>query len=292
MTNKEKITEQAKIMLAYANGAKIQCELGKNINTGETIWHDIDNPDWNWKTSNYRIKHKYTPEQQTYIEKIEHAYYNGLKIEYSLNCDKIYWWDVVYPQWQWDKYTYRIKDSKPHTEETFNEWACNNNIKTIKLNGIDNATYVKYKEWPELYQIYYIPPHSDNYVTLKDCHTDTTLTHCSYVNLTIITKEEAYKIIYQTKVEDAWRCGKPLECKGKNNTNWCDYIGLTYGETKKPKTLNWHFYNYRIKEPSPKSKYTYEDQAIMEAFKNGAYILVDGFKLLEWLDGKPFWKIK
>ena len=53
MTRQEEIREAAKVMEAYANGKKIQCN-DNHLGNGE--WVTTDNPSFNWDKYAYRIK--------------------------------------------------------------------------------------------------------------------------------------------------------------------------------------------------------------------------------------------
>ena len=57
---REELKEAAKVMEAYANGKKIQCNYNCQDNEG---WVDTDNPSFNWDKYAYRIKPepKYRP---------------------------------------------------------------------------------------------------------------------------------------------------------------------------------------------------------------------------------------
>ena len=50
---KEELKEAAKVMEAYANGKKIQCN-DNHLGNGE--WVTTDNPSFNWDKYAYRIK--------------------------------------------------------------------------------------------------------------------------------------------------------------------------------------------------------------------------------------------
>ena len=50
---REELKEAAKVMEAYANGKKIQCNYNIQDNEG---WVDTDNPSFNWDKYVYRIK--------------------------------------------------------------------------------------------------------------------------------------------------------------------------------------------------------------------------------------------
>ena len=73
MTIKE-IRNAAKVMEAYANGKKIQCNYNCQDNEG---WVDTDNPSFNWDKYAYRIKPepKYRPfktQEECWNEMLKH----------------------------------------------------------------------------------------------------------------------------------------------------------------------------------------------------------------------------
>ena len=71
---KEEIKEAAKVMEAYANGKKIQCN-DNHLGNGE--WVTTDNPSFNWDKYAYRIKPepKYRPfktQEECWNEMLKH----------------------------------------------------------------------------------------------------------------------------------------------------------------------------------------------------------------------------
>ena len=70
----EELKEAAKVMEAYANGKKIQCNYNCQDNEG---WVDTDNPSFNWDKYVYRIKSepKYRPfknQEECWTEMLKH----------------------------------------------------------------------------------------------------------------------------------------------------------------------------------------------------------------------------
>ena len=71
---REELKEAAKVMEAYANGKKIQCNYNCQDNGG---WVDTDNPSFNWDKYAYRIKPepKYRPlknQEECWTEMLKH----------------------------------------------------------------------------------------------------------------------------------------------------------------------------------------------------------------------------
>ena len=71
---REELKEAAKVMEAYANGKKIQCNYNCQDNEG---WVDTDNPSFNWDKYAYRIKPepKYRPfktQEECWNEMLKH----------------------------------------------------------------------------------------------------------------------------------------------------------------------------------------------------------------------------
>lgn len=71
---REELKEAAKVMEAYANGKKIQCNYNCQDNEG---WVDTDNPSFNWDKYVYRIKPepKYRPfksQEECWNEMLKH----------------------------------------------------------------------------------------------------------------------------------------------------------------------------------------------------------------------------
>ena len=71
---REELKEAAKVMEAYANGKKIQCNYNCQDNEG---WVDTDNPSFNWDKYAYRIKPepKYRPfktQEECWSEMLKH----------------------------------------------------------------------------------------------------------------------------------------------------------------------------------------------------------------------------
>ena len=78
---REEIKEAAKVMEAYANGKKIQCNYNCQDNEG---WVDTDNPSFNWDKYVYRIKPepKYRPfksQEECWDEMLKHQPFGWLK---------------------------------------------------------------------------------------------------------------------------------------------------------------------------------------------------------------------
>ena len=77
----EEIKEAAKVMEAYANGKKIQCN-DNHLGNGE--WVTTDNPSFNWDKYAYRIKpeSKYRPfksQEECWSEMLKHQPFGWLK---------------------------------------------------------------------------------------------------------------------------------------------------------------------------------------------------------------------
>ena len=77
----EEIKEAAKVMEAYANGKKIQCN-DNHLGNGE--WVTTDNPSFNWDKYAYRIKpeSKYRPfksQEECWEEMLKHQPFGWLK---------------------------------------------------------------------------------------------------------------------------------------------------------------------------------------------------------------------
>ena len=77
----EEIREAAKVMEAYANGKKIQCN-DNHLGNGE--WVTTDNPSFNWDKYAYRIKPepKYRPfktQEECWNEMLKHQPFGWLK---------------------------------------------------------------------------------------------------------------------------------------------------------------------------------------------------------------------
>ena len=77
----EEIREAAKVMEAYANGKKIQCNDNR-LGNGE--WVTTDNPSFNWDKYAYRIKPnpKYRPfktQEECWNEMLKHQPFGWLK---------------------------------------------------------------------------------------------------------------------------------------------------------------------------------------------------------------------
>ena len=78
---REELKEAAKVMEAYANGKKIQCNYNCQDNEG---WVDTDNPSFNWDKYVYRIKPepKYRPfksQEECWNEMLKHQPFGWLK---------------------------------------------------------------------------------------------------------------------------------------------------------------------------------------------------------------------
>ena len=78
---KEEIKEAAKVMEAYANGKKIQCN-DNHLCNGE--WVTTDNPSFNWDKYAYRIKPepKYRPfksQEECWNEMLKHQPFGWVK---------------------------------------------------------------------------------------------------------------------------------------------------------------------------------------------------------------------
>ena len=81
----EEIKEAAKVMEAYANGKKIQCN-DNHLGNGE--WVTTDNPSFNWDKYAYRIKPepKYRPfktQEECWQEMLKHQPFGWVKGKYS-----------------------------------------------------------------------------------------------------------------------------------------------------------------------------------------------------------------
>ena len=86
----EKIREAAKVMEAYANGKKIQCN-DNHLGNGE--WVTTDNPSFNWDKYAYRIKPepKYRPFKthgECWNEMLKHQPFGWLR---SKKCKALLW---------------------------------------------------------------------------------------------------------------------------------------------------------------------------------------------------------
>ena len=78
---KEEIKEAAKVMEAYANGKKIQCN-DNHLGNGE--WVTTDNPSFNWDKYAYRIKPepKYRPfksQEECWNEILKHQPFGWIR---------------------------------------------------------------------------------------------------------------------------------------------------------------------------------------------------------------------
>ena len=78
---REELKEAAKVMEAYANGKKIQCNYNCQDNEG---WVDTDNPSFNWDKYVYRIKPepKYRPfksQEECWQEMLNHQPFGWIK---------------------------------------------------------------------------------------------------------------------------------------------------------------------------------------------------------------------
>ena len=89
---REEIKEAAKVMEAYANGKKIQCN-DNHLGNGE--WVTTDNPSFNWDKYAYRIKpeSKYRPfktQEECWNEMLKHQPFGFVvskdSIDYSGIC--------------------------------------------------------------------------------------------------------------------------------------------------------------------------------------------------------------
>ena len=77
----EELKEAAKVMEAYANGKKIQCNYNCQDNEG---WVDTDNPSFNWDKYAYRIKPepKYRPfktQEECWNEMLKHQPFGWIR---------------------------------------------------------------------------------------------------------------------------------------------------------------------------------------------------------------------
>ena len=77
----EELKEAAKVMEAYANGKKIQCNYNCQDNEG---WVDTDNPSFNWDKYVYRIKSepKYRPfknQEECWTEMLKHQPFGWIR---------------------------------------------------------------------------------------------------------------------------------------------------------------------------------------------------------------------
>ena len=87
---REEIKEAAKVMEAYANGKKIQCN-DNHLGNGE--WVTTDNPSFNWDKYTYRIKPepKYRPfktQEECWIEMLKHQPFGWVR---SKKCKALLW---------------------------------------------------------------------------------------------------------------------------------------------------------------------------------------------------------
>ena len=78
---REELKEAAKVMEAYANGKKIQCNYNCQDNEG---WVDTDNPSFNWDKYVYRIKPepKYRPfksQEECWSEMLKHQPFGWIR---------------------------------------------------------------------------------------------------------------------------------------------------------------------------------------------------------------------
>ena len=78
---REELKEAAKVMEAYANGKKIQCNYNCQDNEG---WVDTDNPSFNWDKYVYRIKPepKYRPfknQEECWTEMLKHQPFGWIR---------------------------------------------------------------------------------------------------------------------------------------------------------------------------------------------------------------------
>ena len=78
---REELKEAAKVMEAYANGKKIQCNYNCQDNEG---WVDTDNPSFNWDKYVYRIKSepKYRPfknQEECWTEMLKHQPFGWIR---------------------------------------------------------------------------------------------------------------------------------------------------------------------------------------------------------------------
>ena len=88
---REELKEAAKVMEAYANGKKIQCNYNCQDNEG---WVDTDNPSFNWDKYVYRIKPepKYRPfknQEECWTEMLKHQPFGWIR-----NNDTQRWCDI------------------------------------------------------------------------------------------------------------------------------------------------------------------------------------------------------
>ena len=77
----EELKEAAKVMEAYANGKKIQCNYNRQDNEG---WVDTNNPSFNWDKYAYRIKPepKYRPfktQEECWNEMLKHQPFGWIR---------------------------------------------------------------------------------------------------------------------------------------------------------------------------------------------------------------------
>ena len=87
---KEEIKEAAKVMEAYANGKKIQCN-DNHLGNGE--WVTTDNPSFNWDKYAYRIKPEpsYRPfktQEECWNEMLKHQPFGWVR---SNKCKALLW---------------------------------------------------------------------------------------------------------------------------------------------------------------------------------------------------------
>ena len=92
---KEEIKEAAKVMEAYANGKKIQCN-DNHLGNGE--WVTTDNPSFNWDKYAYRIKPepKYRPfesQEECWNEMHKHPDFGWVVTK---NCRVMYHIDSIF----------------------------------------------------------------------------------------------------------------------------------------------------------------------------------------------------
>ena len=78
---REELKEAAKVMEAYANGKKIQCNYNCQDDEG---WVDTDNPSFNWDKYVYRIKPepKYRPfknQEECWTEMLKHQPFGWIR---------------------------------------------------------------------------------------------------------------------------------------------------------------------------------------------------------------------
>ena len=93
---KEEIKEAAKVMEAYANGKKIQCN-DNHLGNGE--WVTTDNPSFNWDKYAYRIKPEskyrhFKTQEECWNEMLKHQPFGWVKSK-----DKGYFHLIGLVQW-------------------------------------------------------------------------------------------------------------------------------------------------------------------------------------------------